>query len=141
MILFRVGMHLEVLDFKAVVVTHSLVHHLGVVGRRRKAFLRRRSSTAALAETLSPAPTTNPKPALFRYTLGSDWDGSTTVMFDASELAALTQALLVEGLTPAAIQKVMGENLLEFLATHLPVTEEARLTFADERNDNVQSLR
>ncbi|MEO2169009.1 MAG: fatty acid desaturase, partial [bacterium] len=30
--------------------------------------LRRRTSTAAGAETLSPAQTTNPKPALFRYT-------------------------------------------------------------------------
>jgi hypothetical protein len=32
--------------------------------------IRRRTSTAGLAETLSPAPTTNPKPALFRYTPG-----------------------------------------------------------------------
>lgn len=73
--------------------------------------------------------------------LGSDWDGSTTVTFDASELTAPTQALLGEGLAPDVIHKVMGENLVEFLAKHLPETEEERLTFADESNDNVQSLR
>ena len=55
--------------------------------------------------------------------LGSDWDGSTTVLFDASELSALTQALLDEGLSEVAIRKVMGENLIEFLATHLPAGE------------------
>jgi hypothetical protein len=36
---------------------------------RNRTRLRRRTSTASLAETLSPATTTNPKPALFRYTL------------------------------------------------------------------------
>jgi hypothetical protein len=35
---------------------------------------RRRTSTPALAETLSPAPTTNPKPALFRYTQRLQFD-------------------------------------------------------------------
>ena len=43
--------------------------------------------------------------------------------FDASELSALTQALLDEGLSEVAIRKVMGENLIGFLATHLPAGE------------------
>lgn len=52
--------------------------------------------------------------------LGSDYDGSTTVAFDASELAVLTQALLDAGLDEAAIRRVMGENQLEFFVSELP---------------------
>ncbi|MEE4300774.1 MAG: membrane dipeptidase [Pseudomonadales bacterium] len=52
--------------------------------------------------------------------LGSDYDGSTTVAFDASELAALTQGLLVAGFEEEAIRDVMGENTLRFLVRWLP---------------------
>ena len=52
--------------------------------------------------------------------LGSDYDGGTTVGFDTSQLAALTQALLDEGLTPAQVRKVMGDNVLRVLAENLP---------------------
>ncbi|MEM9623356.1 MAG: dipeptidase [Pseudomonadota bacterium] len=52
--------------------------------------------------------------------LGSDYDGSTTVTFDAGDLAVLTQALLDVGLSEADIRQVMGENQLAFLARHLP---------------------
>lgn len=52
--------------------------------------------------------------------LGSDYDGSTTVAFDASELVVLTQALLDAGLDETAIRKVMGENQIDFFAAHLP---------------------
>lgn len=51
--------------------------------------------------------------------LGSDFDGSVTTPFDASELAALTQALLDEGLTDAQIKKVMGENMIRVLRARL----------------------
>ncbi|MCG7627793.1 membrane dipeptidase [Epibacterium sp. MM17-32] len=51
--------------------------------------------------------------------LGSDFDGSVTTAFDSSELAALTQALLDEGLTPAQIRKVAGENMLRVLRARL----------------------
>lgn len=44
--------------------------------------------------------------------LGSDFDGSVATAFDTSELAALTDALLREGLTEAQIAKVMGGNML-----------------------------
>ena len=52
--------------------------------------------------------------------LGSDYDGGTTVGFDTSQLAALTQALLDEGLTASQVRKVMGDNVLRVLAGNLP---------------------
>ncbi|MEO0329093.1 MAG: membrane dipeptidase [Pseudomonadota bacterium] len=51
--------------------------------------------------------------------LGSDYDGSVTVAFDASELSALTQALIDLGLTEAQIRKVMGENMVRVLRARL----------------------
>lgn len=52
--------------------------------------------------------------------LGSDYDGATTVPFDASEIAALTDALVGAGVSDADIRAVMGENALRFFAEHLP---------------------
>lgn len=52
--------------------------------------------------------------------LGSDFDGSVTTEFDTSELAALTQAMLDEGLTEAQIRKVAGENMLRVIRARLP---------------------
>lgn len=52
--------------------------------------------------------------------LGSDWDGATTVGFDASRLPALTQALVDAGLSDAEIGLVLGENALRLLAATLP---------------------
>ncbi|MCB1343330.1 MAG: dipeptidase [Pseudooceanicola sp.] len=51
--------------------------------------------------------------------LGSDFDGSVETAFDTSELAALTSALLDEGLTEAQVRKVMGENMLRVLRARL----------------------
>ncbi|WP_228461565.1 dipeptidase [Paracoccus liaowanqingii] len=52
--------------------------------------------------------------------LGSDWDGSVDVPFDAAHLPALTQALLDQGLDEAQIVKVMGGNMMRYLAEMLP---------------------
>lgn len=52
--------------------------------------------------------------------LGSDYDGATTVGFDVSSLASLTQALLDEGLTDEEIRAVLGGNALRLLAETLP---------------------
>jgi microsomal dipeptidase-like Zn-dependent dipeptidase len=52
--------------------------------------------------------------------LGSDWDGATTVGFDASRLDVLVQALVEEGLGDAAIRKILGENALRVLFATLP---------------------
>lgn len=52
--------------------------------------------------------------------LGSDFDGATTVPFDASEIAALTDALLQAGVSETGIRAVMGENALRFFAGQLP---------------------
>lgn len=52
--------------------------------------------------------------------LGSDFDGSVGTAFDASELPALTQALMDAGLTETQIRKVMGENMLRVLQASLP---------------------
>jgi microsomal dipeptidase-like Zn-dependent dipeptidase len=52
--------------------------------------------------------------------LGSDYDGSTTVAFDASELAVLTHEMLRAGASEREIRAVMGGNLLGFLDRHLP---------------------
>lgn len=55
-----------------------------------------------------------------RVALGSDFDGATTVPFDASEAAVLTEALLKAGLDEAAIRAVMGENAIRFFSERLP---------------------
>ena len=47
--------------------------------------------------------------------LGSDFDGATTVSFDASQMAAVTQALLDAGFAEHEIRKVMGGNALRVL--------------------------
>nr|ABB79935.1 predicted Zn-dependent dipeptidase [uncultured bacterium pES01019D12] len=52
--------------------------------------------------------------------LGSDYDGATSVYFDTSELSALTQALLNEGLSDKQIRAVMGGNQIRFFRKHLP---------------------
>lgn len=51
--------------------------------------------------------------------LGSDYDGSVTVAFDTSELAALTDALLRAGATEDQIRAVMGGNMLRVLRARL----------------------
>ena len=52
--------------------------------------------------------------------LGSDYDGSVDAPFDTAGLAALTQALLDEGLGEEQIVKVMGGNMMRYLAETLP---------------------
>jgi len=52
--------------------------------------------------------------------LGSDFDGAVTTRFDTSELAALTNALLRQGMSTADIRKVMGENQIAYFLKHLP---------------------
>jgi microsomal dipeptidase-like Zn-dependent dipeptidase len=52
--------------------------------------------------------------------LGSDYDGTTTVRFDASESVALIDAMLKAKFTQEEIRKVAGENTLRFLAQNLP---------------------
>ena len=47
--------------------------------------------------------------------LGSDYDGATTVRFDASQLVQVTQALLDEGFTHEEIRAAMGGNALRVL--------------------------
>ncbi|MEW2917144.1 membrane dipeptidase [Ruegeria sp. ANG10] len=51
--------------------------------------------------------------------LGSDYDGSVETAFDTSELAALTSALLDQGLTEAQVRKVMGENMVRVFQQQL----------------------
>lgn len=51
--------------------------------------------------------------------LGSDFDGSVATSFDTSELAALTHALMVAGVSEGQIRKVMGENMLRVLRARL----------------------
>ena len=52
--------------------------------------------------------------------LGSDYDGAIEAEFDVSELAALTDALLRQGLSGADIARIMGGNMMDFLARALP---------------------
>jgi len=53
--------------------------------------------------------------------LGSDYDGGTTVGFDTSQLIALTQAMIDEGLSDREIRKVLGDNVLRVLSQNLPL--------------------
>lgn len=52
--------------------------------------------------------------------LGSDYDGSTAVLLDTSELAILTQTMMDSGFTEHEIRSVMGENARRFFLAHLP---------------------
>ncbi|WP_420584286.1 dipeptidase [Ruegeria sp.] len=51
--------------------------------------------------------------------LGSDYDGSVETAFDTSELAALTSALLDQGLSETQVRKVMGENMVRVFRQQL----------------------
>lgn len=52
--------------------------------------------------------------------LGSDFDGAVTTPLDASQLASLTHVLIDKGLSDATIAKVMGGNMMRYLAEVLP---------------------
>jgi len=52
--------------------------------------------------------------------LGSDYDGTVEVGFDPSEMAALTHALLEEGVSEDDIRAVMGGNMVRYLLAALP---------------------
>ncbi|MEQ1867889.1 MAG: membrane dipeptidase, partial [Micropepsaceae bacterium] len=52
--------------------------------------------------------------------LGSDYDGTTTVAFDASESVALIDAMLKAGFSEEEIRKVSGENAIRLLSALLP---------------------
>jgi membrane dipeptidase len=52
--------------------------------------------------------------------LGSDFDGSVQVPFDAGGLPLLTEALLQAGFRPADIEKIMGGNVVRVLQAMLP---------------------
>jgi microsomal dipeptidase-like Zn-dependent dipeptidase len=52
--------------------------------------------------------------------LGSDYDGSTAVAFDVSELAVLTDEMLRAGFSREEIRLVMGENVKAFFVQNLP---------------------
>ncbi|MDE0883898.1 MAG: membrane dipeptidase [Myxococcota bacterium] len=52
--------------------------------------------------------------------LGSDYDGATRVLFDAGEIAILTQTMLDEGFSEEEIRKVMGQNQIDFFLAQLP---------------------
>lgn len=47
--------------------------------------------------------------------LGSDYDGSTTVRFDTSQLVQITQALMDEGFSADEIRQAMGGNALRVI--------------------------
>jgi microsomal dipeptidase-like Zn-dependent dipeptidase len=57
--------------------------------------------------------------------LGSDYDGATTVRFDTSQLAQVTQALLDEGFTAEDIRAAMGGNALRVIRAGLVPMAEA----------------
>jgi len=52
--------------------------------------------------------------------LGSDYDGSTEVLFDTAELAILTQTMMDSGFSEIEIRRIMGENVKRFLLENLP---------------------
>ncbi len=52
--------------------------------------------------------------------LGSDFDGSVPVPFDATGLVLLTEALLDEGFSDADVAAVMGGNVVRVLRRTLP---------------------
>ena len=55
--------------------------------------------------------------------LGSDYDGTVSVPFDATGLPLLTEALLNEGFAPGEIEQIMGGNVRRVLHRTLPAAE------------------
>jgi microsomal dipeptidase-like Zn-dependent dipeptidase len=55
--------------------------------------------------------------------LGSDFDGATTTGFDTSQLAAITEGLLANGLSEGTVRKVLGANVMRILSSTLPSRE------------------
>jgi microsomal dipeptidase-like Zn-dependent dipeptidase len=55
--------------------------------------------------------------------LGTDYDGTVSVPFDATGLPLLTEALLEEGFTPREVELIMGENVVRVLRRTLPTEE------------------
>ena len=51
---------------------------------------------------------------------GSDYDGGTTVGFDASGIPSITQAMMDEGLSDRQIRRILGENVLRVFSETLP---------------------
>ena len=52
--------------------------------------------------------------------LGSDFEGATTTMVDASGMVLITQALMDERFTNDEIRAVMGGNVIRVLTETLP---------------------
>ena len=52
--------------------------------------------------------------------LGSDWDGATTTMVDASGAVLVTEALMKAGFSDDDISSIMGGNVLRVLRQVLP---------------------
>jgi microsomal dipeptidase-like Zn-dependent dipeptidase len=52
--------------------------------------------------------------------LGSDYDGTVAVPFDASGMVVLTEAMLNAGFSAEEIGKAMGGNQMRFLLENLP---------------------
>ena len=55
--------------------------------------------------------------------LGTDFDGTVSVPFDATGLPLLTEALLDEGFSAREIEQIMGENVVRVLRRTLPPPE------------------
>ena len=55
--------------------------------------------------------------------LGTDFDGTVSVPFDATGFPRLTEALLNEGFTPQEVEQIMGENVARVLRQTLPPAE------------------
>lgn len=57
--------------------------------------------------------------------LGSDFDGTVAVPFDASGMVWITQGLLEAGMAPDDVRRVMGANVVRVLRAILPAEENA----------------
>ncbi len=55
--------------------------------------------------------------------LGTDFDGTVSVPFDATGLPLLTEALLDEGFSPREVERIMGGNVVRLLRQTLPGAE------------------
>ena len=75
--------------------------------------LRIESIVAAIQHTVSIT-------SIDHLALGSDFDGATHILFDASEIVVLTDALLKAGFTREEVAKIMGGNQIRFLMENLP---------------------
>ena len=95
----------------------AIADHDGLIGI---AFFEPALPAATIAEVVKAIRHTADLVGVEHVALGSDFDGSVRCPVDISGLVKITEALLAEGFSPDEVERIMGQNSIEFFARALP---------------------